>query len=119
MLKQRLLDDQITALKSGDKTKLELMRYILAQLHNKEIEKQAELGDEDVIDGLKKIAKELGESIDAFKKGGARIWWNKTKNSLRFSKNIFPRKLAMNNLKRNSKNSLTKTKTIFKKTQKR
>ncbi|MBI3366809.1 GatB/YqeY domain-containing protein [Candidatus Roizmanbacteria bacterium] len=70
MIKQKLQDDQIRALKSGDKDKLSALRYILAQIKNKEIEKQANLSDDDVINVLKKITKELRESITAFEKGG-------------------------------------------------
>lgn len=66
MLKQKLQDDQLQALKSGQKEKLSVVRYILAQIKNKEIEKQSELSDEDVVGVLKKIAKELRESVEAF-----------------------------------------------------
>ena len=70
MLKEKLQSDQIQALKSGDKDKLSALRYILAQIKNKEIEKMADITDDDVVIVLKKIAKELRESIEAFEKGG-------------------------------------------------
>lgn len=69
MLKEKLQKDQLSALKSGDKSKLETLRYILAQIKNKEIDKKADLTDEEVVDILRKQSKELQESIDAFKKG--------------------------------------------------
>lgn len=69
MLKKNLYHDQIQALKNRDTTKLDLLRYILAQIKNKEIEKQAELTDKEVTEVLKKIVKELEESIDASVKG--------------------------------------------------
>lgn len=69
MLTAKLQVDQLTALKSGDKKKLNTLRYILAQIKNKEIEKKADLTDEEVIQILRKQNKELQESIDAFQKG--------------------------------------------------
>lgn len=69
MLTAKLQVDQLTALKSGDKKKLNTLRYILAQIKNKEIEKKAGLTDEEVIQILRKQNKELQESIDAFQKG--------------------------------------------------
>lgn len=69
MLVKKLQDEQIKALKGGDKTRLEILRYILAQIQNKEIEKRGDLSDEDAVFVLKKIAKELKESLDASQKG--------------------------------------------------
>lgn len=69
MLTAKLQVDQLTALKSGDKKKLNTLRYILAQIKNKEIEKKADLTDEEVVQILRKQNKELQESIDAFQKG--------------------------------------------------
>ncbi len=72
MIKQKLQDEQLAALKAGEKNKLATLRYILAQLKNKEIEKNSpaggELTDEEIVIVLKKIVKELKESIDAFTK---------------------------------------------------
>ncbi len=70
MIKQKLQEDQLNALKSGDKDKLSILRYIIAQIKNKEIEKKADATDDEVISILKKNVKELKESIDAFTKGG-------------------------------------------------
>lgn len=67
MLKAQLQKNQIDALKSGDKSKLDFLRYILAQIQNKEIEKRSQLVDEETVLVLKKIAKQLKESISASK----------------------------------------------------
>lgn len=69
MLKDTLQKDQITALKAGDKIKLSVVRYIVAQIKNKEIEKKIPLTDEEIIAVLRKYQKELKESIEAFEKG--------------------------------------------------
>ncbi len=69
MLRQKLQDDQIKALKSGDKVSLTVIRFVISQVKNREIEKKSELNDEEILVVLKKFAKELKESIDAFTKG--------------------------------------------------
>lgn len=68
MLRQQLQTDQLTALKSGDKLTLNVLRYIVAQLKYKEIEKKAELNDEEVVATLRRQMKELQEAIDSAKK---------------------------------------------------
>lgn len=70
MLQEKLQADQIAALKSSDKEKLEVLRFVIARIKNKEIEKKAPLTDEEVVDILRKQAKELQEAMDAFGKGG-------------------------------------------------
>ena len=70
MLRQKLQDDQISALKVGNKTKLNILRFILAQIKNKEIDKNppagGELNNEETLLVIKKVTKELKESIEAF-----------------------------------------------------
>ncbi len=86
MLRQKLQDDQIIALKSGDKTKLEILRFILAQIKNKEIDKNppagGELNDEETLVVIKKVTKELKESIEAFEKGGRKDLSDDSKKQL-------------------------------------
>ncbi len=69
MLKARLQKNQIAALKSGDKFKLDFLRYILAQIQNMEIEKKNSLDDQETVTILNKISQQLKESINASKQG--------------------------------------------------
>ena len=70
MIQQKIQKDLIIAMKSGKTETVNILRYILAQIKNKEIEKKGELTDEELVQVLRKIAKELKESIEAFEKGG-------------------------------------------------
>lgn len=65
MIKQKLQEQQLTALKAKDTKKLALLRYILAQIQNKEIDKKGLLTDEETTGLLQKIAGQLKESIEA------------------------------------------------------
>ncbi len=62
MLREQLQKDQLIALKSGEKDKLSALRYIVSQIKYREIEKKSELGDEEIVQLLRKQIKELGEA---------------------------------------------------------
>ena len=70
MIKSLLQKKQIDALKSGDSQTLEFLRYILSEIKNEEIEKRAELTNEETIIVLDRVMKQLNDSIEAAKKGG-------------------------------------------------
>jgi hypothetical protein len=70
MLKQKLQLDQIAAMKAREQVKLDTIRYVIAQIKNKEINTQKELDDNEIVQILQKTKKELNESISSFQKGG-------------------------------------------------
>lgn len=74
MILARLNEDLKNALKSEDSQKAAVLRFLLAQIKNKEIEKRAglnkELSDEEIIEVLQKEVKKRKEAIELFKKGG-------------------------------------------------
>jgi len=115
MLKQKLQDDQLQALKSGQKEKLSVVRYILAQIKNKEIEKQSELSDEDVVGVLKKIAKELRESVEAFEKGGRKDLVDEYKKQLDIVLPYLPQELSDEELEKAINEVLEKNKEQYEK----
>ncbi len=100
MIKQTIQSDQIAALKGGDKKKLETLRYILAKIKNKEIEKRIELGDEEVLDILRKQVKELKESIDSFEKGNRADLAAEYKSQLELVSVYLPKELSDEELKK-------------------
>jgi hypothetical protein len=74
LLFQKINDDMKAAMKSGDKARLEVLRFTLAGLNAAQKEKtlkdpQATLGDEEVITLLQKEAKKRKDSIELFKQG--------------------------------------------------
>ena len=82
MIQQKLQAEQIAALKGGQKEKLMVIRMLLSQIKNQEIEKKSVLTDEEVINVLRKFVKELKESILAFEKGGRQDLLDESKNQL-------------------------------------
>jgi len=68
-IQPKLLDDMKTAMKAGDKLRLETIRGIRAQMKNYEIEKVRPLTEEDEIQVLLTAAKRRRESIEQFRLG--------------------------------------------------
>jgi len=69
MLRQKIQTDLLTALKTGQTKRLNTLRYIVAQIKNKEIDKHTELDDPETVGILQKVKKELQESIDSYTAG--------------------------------------------------
>jgi len=100
MLKQKLQQDQIYALKSKDQEKLEILRFILSKIKNQEIDLKKDLNDEEIILVMKKIVKELIESIEAFKKGGRQDLVEKNQKQLSIINQYLPPELSDEEIKK-------------------
>ena len=101
MLKQKIYQDQIQALKKHDQEKLSILRYILAQIKNQEIEKKSsqskgglDLTDDETISVLRKNVKELNESIESFKKGGRQDLVLEYQKQLQVVSSYLPKELS-------------------------
>lgn len=74
MLRETIKAAQVSAMKAGDKPRLNAVRLILAKLKDKDIELRtaASLPDDDgiVVDVLQKMAKQRRESITLYEQGG-------------------------------------------------
>lgn len=68
-MRQKILDDIITAMKNKDKDKLTVLRSVKGAMQLEEINKKSELSDEDVIGIISKQIKLRKESIIDFEKG--------------------------------------------------
>ncbi|MDO8498109.1 MAG: GatB/YqeY domain-containing protein [bacterium] len=113
MIQQKMQADQLAALKSGDKTKLEILRYILAHIKNKEIDKKAPPTDEEVVAIVRKQVKELQESIDAFKKGGRNDLVLQNEAQLAIVSIYLPVEISDDELKKEIQRVMEQNKTIY------
>lgn len=113
MLRQKLQDDQLAALKTGAKDKLSVLRFIIAQIQNKEIDKKSELNDEETLSVLKKIAKELKESIDAFIKGNRADLVEANKKQLEIVSQYLPAEITDEELKKEVKKIISDNKAVY------
>src|SRR3989338_4830192 len=122
MLRQKLQDDQIAALKAGDKTKLNVLRFILSQIKNKEIDKNppagGELTDEETMTVLRKVIKELKESVEAFEKGGRKELAEDSKKQLDFASFYLPAEISDEELKKEIETVIKENQAVFDNNQK-
>ncbi len=118
MLRQKLQDDQLAALKAGEKTKLGVLRFILAQIKNKEIDNKSELTDEDTMVVLRKVIKELKESVEAFEKGGRKELADDSKKQLEFASVYLPAEIGDEELKTEIEKTIKENQTVFDNNQK-
>ena len=94
MILQKLKDNKLQALKSGNHETVFLLSYILGQIQNHQIEKKSDLTDEEVLVVLKKVRGELKESIDAFVKGGRKDLVEKNKKELQIVSAYLPDEIS-------------------------
>jgi len=113
MLRKKLQQDQIIALKSGDKDKLEVLRFVISAIKNREIEKKAELNDEETILVLKKFAKELKESIVAFEKGKRADLVQANKKQLEIISQYLPAEITDEELKKEVEKIIAENKSVY------
>jgi len=118
MLRQKLQDDQIAALKGGEKTKLGVLRFILAQIKNKEIDKKSELTDEETMVVLRKVIKELKESVEAFEKGGRKDLLDDNKAQLEIASAYLPAEISDEELKQEIEKVIKQNQAVFDNNQK-
>lgn len=118
MLRKKIQDDLIICLKSGEKDKLSLVRLILSQIKNREIEKKAELDDNEVIAIIRKMVKELKESIDAFEKGNRADLVTEYKKQLTIVSTYLPSEISDEELKEEIKKIISENKAVFEQNQK-
>jgi hypothetical protein len=70
MLKQRIQDDMKSAMKSGDKRRLGVIRLIMAAIKQREVDERIELDDEQVLAVLDKMVKQRRDSITQYEQAG-------------------------------------------------
>ncbi len=115
MLKTKLQQDQIKALKEKDSKKLEVLRFILSRIKNKEIEKQAELSDEEVITVLRKLEKELKESLEYAQKSNRENLVRDYQNQLEVIKAYLPKPLTDEELEKEIEKIIDENKSLWEK----
>ena len=69
-LKERITEDMKTAMRSGEKDRLAVIRLLQAAIKQREVDERITLDDAQVTSVLEKMIKQRKESVVAFDKGG-------------------------------------------------
>ncbi len=103
MLRDSIKSAQVTAMKAGDKPRLNAVRLILAKLKDKDIELRtaATVPDDDVlvVDVLQKMAKQRRESIIMFEQGGRQELADLEKSELDVIEEFMPQQMSVDDTK--------------------
>ena len=70
MLRLSIHDDMKSAMKSGDKRKLGVIRLLMAAIKQREVDERIELDDEQVLAVLDKMVKQRRDSLTQFEQAG-------------------------------------------------
>ncbi len=110
---QKLQKDQLKALREKDQKRLDTIRYILSQLKNRQIEKRSELSEEEIIQVLRKIQKELKESLKFAEENKREDLKQEYQIQLRILQEYLPAELSDQQLKERIKNLIQQNKDLF------
>jgi uncharacterized protein YqeY len=69
-LKDKIIGDLTTAMKAKDANRLSVLRMVKANIMNRQIEKGADLTDEEITKALQSLVKQRKDSIDQYEKAG-------------------------------------------------
>lgn len=69
-LKQQLTEDMKTAMRSGEKDRLGVIRLMLAAIKQREVDERIELDDAQVLAALEKMLKQRRDSVSQFDAAG-------------------------------------------------
>ena len=93
-LKEDIILAQQTAMKSGEKEKLSILRMVTAAIKNAEIESGEELEDDKVQGVIKKQVKQLADALKDFEKGGREDLIKNTKSEIEMLSVYLPAELS-------------------------
>jgi uncharacterized protein YqeY len=93
-LAQQLSQDVKTAMKARDKTRLSVVRMLLAELQKAEISKRDSLSAEEELSAVTRMAKQRRESIVAFEDAGRTELAEQEKAELKILQTYLPEQLS-------------------------
>ncbi len=93
-LKAQLQEDLKSALRSGDKLCVSVIRLLSAMIKNREVEKRGALTDAEVIQAISSSCKQRQDSIEQFGQGGRQDLVDKESAELRILQSYLPAPLS-------------------------
>lgn len=104
IMRERILNDIVNAMKEKDKEKLIVLRMIKGAMQLEEIEKKKELDDIEMTVLLQKQIKTRKDSITEFKKGNREDLISQTQKEIDILKEYMPRELTEEEIKKEVEN---------------
>jgi hypothetical protein len=108
-LLEKIKNDLNQTLKAKKAAEVSVLRFLLADLHNREIEKKGELTDGEVVATIRKQVKLRKESVAAFKKGKRDDLVQKEREEIEILSKYLPQTLSSNEIEKAVDASIKKT----------
>lgn len=99
MIREKLNEDMKTAMKSGDKVRLSVVRMLISELKNEKIAKGADLDEASEQRVLSSYAKKRKEAMDAARAGGREEIAQREQAELDITMSYLPRQLTDDELR--------------------
>lgn len=109
MILEKIQKELKEALKARDNLRVSALRFLLAAAHNRKIEKQAELTDEDILAVIRQQVKQHKESIAAYQQGKRDDLVGKEQSELDILNTYLPRQMGDEELEKIVKNAIAET----------
>lgn len=106
-LKEKIEQDLIGAMKSKDELRVSVLRMLKTAIKNAEIQKRAELGDDDIYALIGGQIKSRREAIELYKKGGREELAQKEEAEIKILQNYLPEQIGEEEIRRLVKNAIT------------
>ncbi|MEK7825179.1 MAG: GatB/YqeY domain-containing protein [Nitrospirota bacterium] len=113
-LQERLINEMKEAMRSGDKSKVSVIRMVRSSLKNKEIEKGKGklLSEEEVIQVIVSSVRQRRDSIEEFKKGGRLDLADKEEAEIRILQTFLPGQITNEELVKTIKETIEEVKAV-------
>ncbi|MBM3205537.1 GatB/YqeY domain-containing protein [Candidatus Shapirobacteria bacterium] len=100
MLLTQIQSDLSSALKDKDEIRVSTLRLLLSEIHNRQIEKQADLTDEDIVAVIRHGVKQRQEAMEAYQKGGRDDLVQKEKQEAEILSKYLPQEMTTKELEK-------------------
>ena len=94
MIKEEIQNQINTALKAGNKERVNTLRFVLSQIKYKEIDSLKEITDDETISVLRQELKKRNEAIEMFKKGSRQDLVEQNQNEIAIIEEFLPASLS-------------------------
>ncbi|MBN1684112.1 MAG: GatB/YqeY domain-containing protein [Gammaproteobacteria bacterium] len=94
LIKERLQADMKSAMRTQDKERLSIIRFVLAAIKRQEIDQRTELTDQQVLEVLEKLVKQHQDSISQYEHAGRKELAEKERFELSVVETYMPKSLS-------------------------
>jgi uncharacterized protein YqeY len=99
-LNEQIQEDLKRSLKAKDGTRISVLRFLLAAIKNREIEKKEALNDDELLAEIASSAKRRRESIEAFREGERQDLVDKEEAELAILTEYLPEQMSPEDIRR-------------------